>query len=232
MLAVILATWPTVILLGLPVALYNKVSSPPNTPIAFCSLHFPHLYYLVTFKYAEFFLFYLVPMLVQIVCYAIIGKHLFAGTAELHRNKPCNGENGGKSKTSEAIKQRKGVVKMLIASVIIYFVSYSPHQILLFYNTFSHAPFHQTWVWVVFVTAMGYINSAASPLLYCVFSQTFRLKFRRIFFRCFQLHDRMLEQNTTHHDYQSGVSNMRIQSLQSTNTAKLQGCIVMYEKEI
>ena len=185
MVLVITLTWPTVLLLGLPVALYNGLM-PPGTeaPYQFCVLHFPgnHLRFLAVFKYFEFGLFYLIPMVVQVVCYIIIGKHLFAGSEELHRKQVVLSQDGvQRERTSDAIKARKGVVKMLIASVIIYFVSYSPHQILLFYNTFSHAAFHQTWVFLVFVTAMGYINSAANPILYCIFSQKFRAKFRAIF---------------------------------------------------
>ena len=216
MLAVILATWPSALILGLPVAFYNQVVSPPNSRDEYCMLRFPHISYLVVFKYTEFVLFYLIPMLVQIGCYAKIGKQLFAGTAELHRKPNCttngNGEPSQKPKTSEAIKQRKGVVKMLIATVIIYFISYSPHQILVFYNTFSNTPFHQTWVYIVFVTAMGYINSAASPLLYCVFSQTFRLKFRRILFLCLRISDPALEANMKQHEYHSAVSILNYKS--------------------
>ena len=95
------------------------------------------------------------------------------------------GENGRRQEAvSETMKARKGVVKMLMASVIIYFISYSPHQILLLYNTFSHAPFHQTWVFLVLVTAMGYINSAANPILYSIFSQKFRQKFLSVLLCC------------------------------------------------
>ena len=70
---------------------------------------------------------------------------------------PCEGANR-RMRTSEAIKARRGVVKMLIASVIIYFLSYSPHQVLLFYNSFSAVPFHQTWVFLVLTTTLAYIQ--------------------------------------------------------------------------
>jgi thyrotropin-releasing hormone receptor len=55
---------------------------------------------------------------------------------------------------------------MLIASVTIYFLSYSPHQILLIYNTFSEVEFGATWVFFVFVTILAYVNSAANPVIY------------------------------------------------------------------
>ena len=155
----------------------------PNAP-PFCVLRFPgnHIRYLAIFKYIESCMFYMVPMLIQIICYSVIGKHLFSGSKELHRNHVVINQDGvQRERQSDTMRQRIGVVKMLIASVIIYFISYSPHQVLLFYNTFSHAPFHTTWPFLVFVTAMGYINSAANPILYCIFSQKFRLKFKVIF---------------------------------------------------
>ncbi|ELT93500.1 hypothetical protein CAPTEDRAFT_152907 [Capitella teleta] len=191
MLMCIALTWPSVLILGLPVVLYNQLIRPsPDAPFAFCKLQFPHnqMKFMMAFKYFEFVLFYSIPMVVQIVCYVIIGRRLFAGSAELHRTQTVTTANGvQREKTSEAMKARKGVIKMLIASVIIYFLSYSPHQILLFYNTFSRAPFHQTWVFLVFVTAMGYINSAANPILYCIFSLKFRSKFKVIFTcKCFE----------------------------------------------
>ncbi len=185
MLVVIAIIWPAVLLLGLPIVLYNHLIKPhPTIDIYYCSLHFPgnHMQFFVLFKYLEFVLFYLIPMVLQITCYIIIGRHLFAGTEHLYRKQVIVSQDGvQREKTSDAIKARKGVVKMLIASVIIYFVSYSPHQVLLIYNTFSHKPFHSTWVFLVFVTAMGYINSAANPVLYCIFSQNFRQKFRSVF---------------------------------------------------
>lgn len=185
MVLCITLTWPTVLILGLPVVFYNQLIQPkPESPYSFCKLQFPFdpMRMMMAFKYFEFVVFYLIPMIVQVVCYIIIGQHLFAGSAELHRNQVVLNEDGvQRGRMSEAMKARKGVIKMLIASVIIYFISYSPHQVLLVYNTFSHAPFHQTWVFLVFVTAMGYINSAANPILYCIFSQKFRTKFKVIF---------------------------------------------------
>lgn len=184
MLLVITFIWPIVFLLSLPIVLYNQLIKHPFLDIHFCSLRFPgnHIQFLGIFKYLEFGLFYLAPMIIQITCYIIIGRQLFAGTEHLHRKQVIINQDGvQREKTSDAIKARKGVVKMLIASVIIYFVSYSPHQVLLFYNTFSHEPFHSTWVFLVFVTAIGYVNSAANPVLYCIFSQNFRQKFHSIF---------------------------------------------------
>jgi len=114
---------------------------------------------------------------------------------------------------SDVLRSRRGVVKMLIASVSVYVVSYAPAQIPLFYNLVSTTPFRANWtflVWppppsmkpymaattlpsrhstfgwhltkscqlvglwtfLVLLMTLSYINSAANPVLYSVFSST------------------------------------------------------------
>ncbi|XP_064620179.1 neuropeptide receptor 15-like [Lineus longissimus] len=180
--------WPFSWLCALPVPIFNLVSRPkPNYPMEFCTIRFPgnHIQYLIPWKYTESVLYYFIPMFVQIFFYTFICKRLFHGTGELHRKQLVTDESTGvkKERTADALKARKSVVKMLIASVIIYFISYSPHQVLLIYNTFAPSPFHQKWIMYVFVTMMTFINSAANPILYCIFSQNFRKKFYGILCR-------------------------------------------------
>nr|KAG5705918.1 hypothetical protein BaRGS_010808 [Batillaria attramentaria] len=143
-----------------------------------------HFKYYSIFKFTEFALFYFGPLILQLVCYIVIGRRLFVGVDKLHRNFNVRCTPDRRQRTHEAIRARKGVVKMLIASVIIYFLSYSPHQVLLFYNTFSHMSFGDSWMFLVLTTTLAYINSAANPLLYCVFSENFRSKFRNILHCC------------------------------------------------
>ncbi|XP_041364329.1 neuropeptide receptor 15-like [Gigantopelta aegis] len=199
---VIMLVWTLSLLCASPTAVFNMVV-PSEIGVHFCLTNFPgsHLTYMKLFKYSESILFYFGPLLVQLVCYIVIGKRLFIGVERLHRQvmSPCDGPNR-RIRTSEAIKARRGVVKMLIASVIIYFLSYSPHQVLLFYNSFSAVPFHQTWVFLVLTTTLAYINSAANPILYCVFSQNFRKKFHVMLCRAQTCHggsesDRMVGMN-------------------------------------
>ena len=78
------------------------------------------------------------------------------------------------------IRSRKGVVKMLIASVSVYVLSYTPAQIPLFYNLTSPTPFRASWTFLVLVTTLAYANSAANPIIYAVFSHNFRHLFHRL----------------------------------------------------
>ncbi|KAK3097905.1 hypothetical protein FSP39_014315 [Pinctada imbricata] len=90
-----------------------------------------------------------------------------------------NENNCRTDRASETIKARKGVVKMLAASVIVYIVCYAPPQVLLIYNTVSDAHFQSTWLFMVFCYVVAYINSAANPILYSIFSQNFRKNFKK-----------------------------------------------------
>jgi len=69
---------------------------------------------------------------------------------------------------------------MLIASVSVYVVSYSPAQIPVFYNLVSSTPFRANWTFLVLLMTLSYINSAVNPVLYSVFSHNFRHLFRRL----------------------------------------------------
>jgi thyrotropin-releasing hormone receptor len=181
---IISTVWLSSALCGLPTALYNTVQASP-IGIEFCLIIFPddHIGNCIIFKYLEASIFYFVPLLIQLTCYVVIGKHLFLGIDQLHNNLSAtvqNGESTEMEKVSDTINARKGVIKMLVVCVTIYFLSYSPHQILLMYNTVSPAPFHLTWTFLVLVTTLAHINSAVNPILYCIFSGNFRRHFARI----------------------------------------------------
>jgi len=181
---VVVLIWITSIVLALPTLLFNVVTSPPGSGMHFCVLVFPYNQQkmFIAFKYTESVLFYFLPLVFQIVCYIIIGKHLFIGIKELHgQNMRQSPGNSNSVKCSDTVLARRGVIKMLIVSVVLYFVSYSPHQVLLVYNTFSPQPFHQNWVFLVCVTVLAYLNSAGNPIIYCLFSERYRRKFIAIF---------------------------------------------------
>lgn len=186
-LFIIVMVWLASTVLAVPTMLFNTVTSfnVTDNDIQFCALIFPYNHHqmFLVYKYTESIAFYFAPLLVQIVCYVIIGKYLFIGIHELHvqnvRQSP--GNSNSSVKCSDTISARRGVIKMLVVSVLLYFISYSPHQILLIYNTFSPAPFHENWSFLVGVTVLAYLNSAGNPIIYCLFSEKYRKKFKAIF---------------------------------------------------
>jgi len=187
--ATIAVIWPVALLAGLPTMIFNQVRRPqPPIPIELCIIVFPgnHAMTSIVYKIFEFLLFFFIPIVAQTFLYAVISRRLFAGSKDLHRRTKVDNKTGGvgKERDSDAIRARKGVVKMLISSVLVYFFSYAPVQLPLFYNLMSQSKFPVGWTFVVCVMTLSYVNSAANPVLYAIFSQNFRRQFRRLLCRC------------------------------------------------
>ena len=195
----------------------------PISGLKFCMILFPDspdLYYSV-FKFTESILYYFVPLTIQLTLYTFISRHLFLGSDRLHRPYTVRDRNGmSMERYSEAIQARKGVVKMLIASVIVYFLSYLPSQILLIWNLVHPTPFHENWSFLVFSMIVGYVNSAANPILYSIFSQNFRECFREILCRrcCRKKPDRRTLRTGSTHNMNHIVRHWRHTSLISAVT--------------
>lgn len=205
-LYVIAIIWTVSLACGAPTVAFNRLTEFPPVPDTYhCQIVFPdpHGRHFLVFKLLEALLFYFLPLVVQVALYSVVAKRLYASTEELHTrfqmrpdsstvalNGGGGGGNGGRSgggggitattdRAADTIRARKGVVKMLVASVVVYTVSYSPHQVHLLYNTFSSTQLPETWHFFVFVMVMTHINSAANPVLYSIFSQNFRRNFKR-----------------------------------------------------
>ena len=186
-LAAIAIIWPVAMLLGLPTPLFNQVTPPaPKAPLHLCLTIFPgnHKKVHTGYRAAEFLLFFLGPVVAQVALYSVVARTLFMGSKSLHRKQTIRQDGIEKERDADAIRARKGVVKMLIATVIVYFVSYAPIQIPLFYDLFATVNFKSNWSFHVLVMTLGYINSAANPILYSIFSQNFRRKFTRALCAC------------------------------------------------
>lgn len=173
--------WYVGFMCALPTALYNQVILVnPLQNFSLCLTSFPTMLGQHVYKFSEFALFYFIPVCIQIILYAIIGKRLYVSTSELHTKFQMRKDTNCKTdRTSDTIKARKGVVKMLVASVIVYTGCYAPPQVLLFYNAISNTRFQETWEFVAIVHVIAYINSAANPILYSIFSQNFRKNFKK-----------------------------------------------------
>ena len=172
--------WPMALLLASPTALFNTTKM--DTEVTLCLLGLPkeHTFYRYAYKYTEFVLFYLGPILVQVYLYSVISKQLFIGNERLHRQSACrHTPHRQPDDHPDTIRSRKGVIKMLITCVIIYVISFTPIQVQLIYDSVSSKRLEASFAFIVFVMTMGYINSAANPILYCIFSHNFRRKYRK-----------------------------------------------------
>lgn len=233
-LYVIAIVWSVSLTCGLPTVIFNRLTQFPQIPGAYqCQIVFPepHIVHFLAFKLVEAALFYFVPLVVQVVLYSVVARRLYASTEELHSRfqmrpdtstTPLNGGgnrngwNSSSDRAADTIRARKGVVKMLMASVAVYTISYSPHQAHLLYNTFSTSKLPETWHFFVFVMIMTHINSAANPVLYSIFSQNFRRNFKRYLCYMCLLKKRELYRRTRFDSFDSRGISRRVSTTRTT----------------
>jgi len=192
-ICVIRAIWPISALCALPVALYN-ITMATGPGVEHCRIALPadtreeSRRLSTVYRYIEAAVFYFTPILIQVVLYSITAQRLFSSNKQLSTKLGskyrCEGTRKVKDSASDTIRARRGVVKMLVASVILYFISYSPVQAHLIYSTFARSGFLESWEFFSFTLILTHINSAANPILYGIFSQNFRRHFRRCLSSC------------------------------------------------
>lgn len=119
-------------------------------------------------KYVEFFFFFFSPFLAISAIYAKIARKLWS------HQKFLTQKSNGCFKTDKNLKARRNIIKMLVACVIIYFFFYSPIQIRLFVSI------DYSLEGIFALNALTYANSAVNPIIYTIFSQKFRRRFKNL----------------------------------------------------
>lgn len=128
----------------------------------------------LVFKFVECLLFYFIPLILIVALYARISLILWSTNSQLHE-----GHSKDHTTVNETLRTRQNVVKMLIACIFVYFVCYSPIQVLFIGNLFG-VHFKPPYVVRLVMNCMTFGCSAANPLLYSIFSRKFRAKFAQI----------------------------------------------------
>ncbi|XP_067618589.1 growth hormone secretagogue receptor type 1 isoform X2 [Eurosta solidaginis] len=122
--------------------------------------------------------FFILPLLILIVLYAIIAKNLISNHGPMLRIRPIKPELN--------LKARKQVVMMLGAVVVSFFLCLLPFRMLTIWIIFSSAQtfnklgLERYYSLLYFCRIMFYLNSAINPILYNLMSTKFRKGFLRI----------------------------------------------------
>ena len=191
---------------ALPTAIYNDVMISRKSPHSYCRPNLPKAF-LMAYQYTEFAVFFAIPLIIQITLYILISRRLNESAKALqHDTKQQTNNNGtltyGLKETSSksnktlasqslnetprknnAVESRKRVVRMLTACMMVYMISYTPAQVSLFYETFAKKPFAETWFLKSVLYTLGFINASANPIIYCIYSESYRTKFA-VMYRC------------------------------------------------
>ncbi|GFO12463.1 neuropeptide ff receptor 2 [Plakobranchus ocellatus] len=120
---------------------------------------------------------YFLPILVMIFTYSIIALRL------LSRRNPSRRPSGGKMSSQDRAKKK--VTKMLVMVLLVFIVSWSPHQVILLNDNLNpHSKYPEYMDTVMYVALfMAYSCSAINPILYAGFNENFRRGFVEAF-RC------------------------------------------------
>lgn len=125
---------------------------------------------------------FIIPALIISLCYAIIVKTIWEkGTYMGPKDRRKNGRNGNvddddrgsRRASSRGIIPRAKVktVKMSFVIVIVFIACWSPYIIFDLLQVFDQIPKTQTNIAVAtFIQSLAPLNSAANPLIYCLFS--------------------------------------------------------------
>jgi neuropeptide S receptor len=129
-------------------------------------------------------LLFIIPALIISLCYAIIVKTIwekgtYLGAKAGGKNGVKNGKNdedddrGSRRASSRGIIPRAKVktVKMTFVIVIVFIACWSPYIVFDLLQVFDQIPKTQTNIAVAtFIQSLAPLNSAANPLIYCLFS--------------------------------------------------------------
>jgi neuropeptide S receptor len=127
---------------------------------------------------------FIIPALIISLCYAIIVKTIWEkGTYLAPKKHKCGGketnrddedeDRGSRRASSRGIIPRAKVktVKMTFVIVIVFILCWSPYIVFDLLQVFDQIPRTQTNIAVAtFIQSLAPLNSAANPIIYCLFS--------------------------------------------------------------
>lgn len=128
--------------------------------------------------------FFILPLLILMVLYAIIAKNLISSNGPMLRVRP--------SKPELSLKARKQVVLMLGAVVLSFFLCLLPFRLLTMWiilsseQTFFEIGVERYYSLLYFCRIMFYLNSGINPILYNLMSTKFRKGFLRLILSTWQ----------------------------------------------
>lgn len=170
--------WTLSSIFAIPIGIWNKVLNDRKTNyIPLCQWK-GNRKLIMIFRCFECLTFYFVPLLLIVILYTAISLILWSKNESLYEGSAR--PNKGKVKQSEPLRVRQNVVKMLIACICVYFVCYSPIQVIFIAETFFDRYFKLNLSVRLSFNCLTYACSAGNPLLYSIFSQKFRRKFAEI----------------------------------------------------
>ncbi|XP_058797073.1 neuropeptides capa receptor-like [Phymastichus coffea] len=184
----IIGAWIVASVCALPFFIYttiNYIEYPPgsgnNSDIsAICGMMKEHLPKNFPLYELSTMLFFLVPMLVIMILYAKMGMQIHES---LRGTKKANVNQFNKE--AQHVKSRRGIVKMLSAVVITFFICWAPFHMQRLLYIYMHEvdaeyyPDMNEWLYII-SGCFYYSSTAINPLLYNFMSSRYRMAYKRV----------------------------------------------------
>uniref|UniRef100_A0A3B5B2A8 Substance-K receptor-like n=1 Tax=Stegastes partitus TaxID=144197 RepID=A0A3B5B2A8_9TELE len=152
-------------------------------------LAFPQCYYSVTrfyyprtvcmvdcYQYAVILLIYLLPLLVMLVTYSLVGRSLWGGHIPGEASDHYHSQ----------ITAKRKVVKMMVVVVVTFALCWLPYHIYFILGSFNRDIYKQHYIQQVYLAIFWLAMSSTmyNPIIYCCLNQRFRAGFRHAFAWC------------------------------------------------
>ncbi|XP_053721297.1 substance-K receptor isoform X1 [Synchiropus splendidus] len=174
---VIALIWVVAVLLAFPQCYYSVTRF--YYPRTVCMVDWPDDYggtHQLSYQFAVILLIYLLPLLVMLVTYSLVGQSLWGshipGEASDHYH-------------SQITAKRK-VVKMMVVVVVTFALCWLPYHVYFILGSFNRDIYKQHYIQQVYLSIFWLAMSSTmyNPIIYCCLNQRFRAGFRRAFSWC------------------------------------------------
>ncbi|KAI1301232.1 Allatostatin-A receptor [Halotydeus destructor] len=167
----ILVTWLTILVVCIPAILTHEQTEYYNVldGTMYKQCRFSDDYSRSTYQVCFFLFAYVIPLIIVFLLYVLMLKRLWFGAVP-----------GGRM-SSESVRSKKRVTRMVVVVVVIFAVCWCPIQIVLVLKAFDAYHMNPAQVVTQIVAhVLAYMNSCVNPILYAFLSENFRKAFNKV----------------------------------------------------
>ncbi|XP_060782299.1 substance-K receptor isoform X2 [Neoarius graeffei] len=169
--------WAVAFSLAFPQCFYSSTKVYSHRTV--CMVEWPDDYggkHQLTYQIAVIILIYLLPLLVMLVTYSMVGQRLWGSTIP--------GE--ASDHYQNQIQAKRKVVKMMIVVVTTFAICWLPYHIYFILGSFKKDIYNQHYIQQVYLAIFWLAMSSTmyNPIIYCCLNQRFRSGFRHAFRWC------------------------------------------------
>lgn len=174
---VIAVIWTFACSLAFPQCYFAQIKFHP--PRTVCMLDWPDGYggvHHLTYQVAVIILIYLLPLLVMLGTYSLVGYRLWG--SEIPGEASDHYQN--------QIQAKRKVVKMMIVVVVTFAICWLPYHMYFILSSFNREIYNQHYIQQVYLAIfwLAMSSNMYNPIIYCCLNQRFRSGFRQAFRWC------------------------------------------------